>query len=241
MGDTPGQRKIKLIFPIFFLKNLITKRGISGSYVDYTTEWNVKTEFQIERAIDIVKLKSFQAGEVRRFARQVTEWVYNFLLSYVQNAQDVEELVQDTLLGALDNIHHFRGDASLKTWVYRIAIHKVQDHLKSKQRIKRKATIISIDGTENLKIADPGHFVHPGILLENKEDVERLFAAINELAENQKMALVLAKIDHKSYGEIAELMQLSTKAVESLVARAKQNLKNSLEKGRTNRVKKSNE
>ena len=90
------------------------------------------------------------------------------------------------------------------------------------------------------KVAERCHEEGAEFILTNAPIALRM-GVINELAENQKIALVLAKIDHKSYGEIAELMQLSTKAVESLVARAKQNLKNSLEKGRTNRVKKSNE
>lgn len=159
-----------------------------------------------------------ETGEVQRFARCVAAWIYNFMLSYVQNEQDAEELVQDTLFGALDGIHRYRGESSLKTWVYRIAMNKARDHIKARRRLKRSGTVVSIGDVE------PGDFRHPGILLESKEAMQSLFAAINQLPENQKTALILAKIDHESHNDIADYLGISTKAVESLVARAKLNL-----------------
>ena len=179
---------------------------------------SITTEVSIKQAIDIEKLRAFETAEVRRFARCVAEWVYNFLLSYVQNEQDAEELVQDTLLGALDGVRQFRGESSLKTWVYRIAMNKVRDHIKSRSRLKRSMQIASLEGEE------PGDFRHPGIVLESKEAMQSLFRAINRLPENQKTALILAKIDHESHADIADYMGTTSKAVESLVARAKSNL-----------------
>lgn len=57
-------------------------------------------------------------------------------------------------------------------------------------------------------------FDHPGVLLENKESLVALFVLINDLPENQKTALILNKIEHKSLAEIAEIMELSSKAAE---------------------------
>ncbi|MCB9270239.1 MAG: hypothetical protein H6561_11855 [Lewinellaceae bacterium] len=58
--------------------------------------------------------------------------------------------------------------------------------------------------------------------------MQSLFRAINRLPENQKTALILAKIDHESHADIADYMGTTSKAVESLVARAKSNLSKSL-------------
>lgn len=68
---------------------------------------------------------------------------------------------------------------------------------------------------------DKGHFDHPGILLEKKENARILFAAIEVLSENQKTAFILFHIEELSQKEIAVIMDLSPKAVESLIQRAK--------------------
>lgn len=75
---------------------------------------------------------------------------------------------------------------------------------------------------ESLDIAQ---FNHPGIELENKEQLTILFRAVNSLPEKQKTALILLKIEYRSQTETALIMGLSEKAVESLFQRAKTNLK----------------
>ena len=69
---------------------------------------------------------------------------------------------------------------------------------------------------------------HPGIILEQKEATIALLAKIDQLPDQQKTALILSKIDGLSYKEVAQIMQKSPKSIESLVQRAKKNLKNSM-------------
>ena len=68
-------------------------------------------------------------------------------------------------------------------------------------------------------------FNHPGIQLENKEKSEILFAAINKLPETQRIVYTLNKVDDLSYQEVSEVTQKSISSVESLLFRAKKNLK----------------
>ncbi|WP_417875905.1 RNA polymerase sigma factor [Winogradskyella sediminis] len=70
---------------------------------------------------------------------------------------------------------------------------------------------------------------HPGILLENKELNATLFKAINSLPESQAVVFTLHKIDGKSYQEVAEITDRSLSSVESVMFRAKKNLKKLLE------------
>ncbi|MFT4722833.1 MAG: DNA-directed RNA polymerase specialized sigma24 family protein, partial [Flavobacteriales bacterium] len=65
---------------------------------------------------------------------------------------------------------------------------------------------------------------------EDKEDLQRLFQQINRLPENQKTALILLKIEQEKTAEVAKIMKLTPKAVESLFSRAKINLKKFIEK-----------
>lgn len=84
------------------------------------------------------------------------------------------------------------------------------------------------DGNEPLhEIPD---FNHPGIALDKKENAAKLFKAISQLPDNQKTAFTLHKLEDLSYQEISEVMHTSVPAVESLMHRAKQNLRKILEK-----------
>ena len=145
--------------------------------------------------------------------------VYNLVLHYVQNTQDAEEITQDVFVSAYEQLQQFRSESAIGTWIYRIAINKSLDFLKAKKRKKRFA-LFSLFTPEN----EPRHFEHPGVLMEHEEETKQLFGYINNLPDNQKTALILQKIDGKSIAEIGIIMDLGTKAVESLVQRAKTNL-----------------
>lgn len=155
--------------------------------------------------------------------------VFNLALQYVQNYEDAEEITQDVFVSIHQSIDSFNEQAQLKTWVYRITINKSLDFVKAKQRKKRFGFLTSLFYNDSNDIKhDTPHFNHPGIQLEHKEALENLFIQINQLPDNQKTALILSKIEQKTQVEIAEVMNLSPKAVESLVQRAKTNLSKKL-------------
>ena len=74
-------------------------------------------------------------------------------------------------------------------------------------------------------IIEKPDFNHPGIALDNKERAAVLFKAIDRLPENQKIAFTLHKVEGLSYQEISDVMKTSVSSVESLMHRAKNNLK----------------
>ena len=76
---------------------------------------------------------------------------------------------------------------------------------------------------------EPVNFNHPGVLLDNKEKAAVLFKALKKLPENQRIAFTLHKIEGLPYQEVAEIMQTSLYAVESLMVRAKAGLRKILE------------
>lgn len=157
--------------------------------------------------------------------------MYNLALSYTQNIEDAEEITQDVFVAVYQSLEDFKQDSKVSTWLYRITINKSLDFIKAKKAKKRFAFITSIfkDNTTEL-LHDKGHFNHPGILMEEQETMAQLFAYINELSANQRTVLILSKIERHSQKEVAEIMELNIKAVESLVTRAKQNLKQKLSK-----------
>ena len=155
--------------------------------------------------------------------------VFNTILSLVQNQHDAEDLTQEVFVRAYEAMSEFKGESLMSTWLYRIAVNTSLNFLKAKKTKKRAGFLFPIFGNKlDDKPMDLPDFVHPGVQLERKERSIRLFKAINELAENQKVAFTLSKIEGLSYTEIAAVMQVTTPSVESLLFRAKQNLQKSL-------------
>ena len=158
---------------------------------------------------------------------QYSVLVYNVALNYLQNTEDAEEVTQDVFVKLHNSLHQFKEQSSLKTWVYRITINRCLDFIKQKNS-KKYFFVFGTKSNNDTEIENTANFEHPGVLLENKEHSEILFSVINELAENQKTAFILSKLDGLSNPEISEIMQLSISSVESLIFRAKTNLKEKL-------------
>lgn len=156
--------------------------------------------------------------------------IYNTAIGIVQNAGDAEDVAQEVFIQVYRSIHNFKGDSKLSTWLYRIATTRALDLLRSRKSKKRFGLMQRLFGDGNEPVYELPDFNHPGVALEKKEDAARLFKAIRELPENQKTAFTLHKLEDLSYKEVSEVMQTSVAAVESLMHRAKQNLRKILEK-----------
>ena len=158
--------------------------------------------------------------------------VYNLCLQYVHNLEDAEEITQDVFISVHDSLNKFEFQSKISTWIYRIAINKSLDFIKAKNTKKRFAFIYRLFNENNEIQYEQSHFEHPGILMENKEEIKQIFTLIDQLPPNQRTALILNKIEKKSHSEIAEIMLLSSKAVESLIQRGKSNLQSKLKTAR---------
>lgn len=155
--------------------------------------------------------------------------VYRIALHYVQNVEDAQEITQDVFVAIHDHLDEFRQEAQITTWIHRIAVNKCLDHLRFKNRKKRFAAVMSIITGEKHETEIP-HFDHPGVAMESQEEMKKIFDAINELPEQQKTAIILMKLEGHSQQETAVIMNTSTKAVESLISRGKQKLREILSK-----------
>ncbi|MFI5144223.1 MAG: RNA polymerase sigma factor [Ignavibacteria bacterium] len=156
--------------------------------------------------------------------------VYNTSLSLLHNPSDAEDISQEVFTEIFLSVKFFRKESKLSTWIYRITITKSLDHIRRMRRRKRLVYYTTLFGDKGELLYDAPDFVHPGIKAENKELANALFRAISKLPENQKIAFTLNKTESLNYGEIAEVMNISVSAVESLLFRAKKNLKKILEK-----------
>jgi RNA polymerase sigma-70 factor, ECF subfamily len=156
--------------------------------------------------------------------------IYNLCLHYVLNAEDAQDVTQDVFVKVYQRYHQFNPtSASLKTWIYQIAIHHCLDFLKAKKTKKRFGFLTSLFQPDTQEpVNNAVNFNHPGIEMENKESLQKLLMIIQSLPENQKTAIILSKIEDRPQKEVAEIMNISTKAVESLLQRAKNSIQKKL-------------
>jgi RNA polymerase sigma factor (sigma-70 family) len=150
--------------------------------------------------------------------------VYNLAMQYVQQKENAEEITQDVFVKIHEKLSSFQQQSDIKTWIYRITINQSLDFIKAQKSRKRWSFFSAISINDERKRIEVPHFEHPGVELEQKEAIENIFDAINQLSDNQKSVLILLKIEQHTQSETAKIMDISTKAVESLFQRAKKNL-----------------
>lgn len=150
--------------------------------------------------------------------------VVNTCYAFLHNREEAEDIAQDVFIQAFESLISFRFDCKLSSWLYRMAVNRAINSCKSfhKRRIKLK-----LDETEQ-QVDFPSEELPVQEKMEVQERRELLHRAIDSLPENQRKAIILNKYEDLSYKEVADIMNLSLSAVESLIFRAKTNLEKKL-------------
>lgn len=172
-----------------------------------------------------------QQGDESAFKKLVDEWqamVYNTAIIIVQNEDDADDITQEVFIQVYQSVNSFKGESKFSTWLYRITISKALDHEKRKKRKKRFGFVQRLFGHDGEEQLHPVEFNHPGVLLERKEKAGELFSALNKIPDKQRIAFTLHKLEGQSYQEVADIMNTTLYAVESLMGRAKINLRKEL-------------
>jgi RNA polymerase sigma-70 factor (ECF subfamily) len=177
----------------------------------------LKNEIEIIQAIGKGNDQAFSM-----LYERYSERVYNTALSYTKNAEDAEEIAQDVFVKIYKSAATFKGNSTLKTWIYRIVVNTSLNYLKKNNRLTLFKSTLNDSQSIN--------FDHPGVLLENKENASILYKAMDCLPSAQQTAFILSFIEYLPRQEVANIMETSLKAVESLLQRAKNNMRSELEK-----------
>lgn len=145
--------------------------------------------------------------------------VYGFARRMLGDAQEAEDVTQETFLRFYRASGRYRPDAALRTFLLRIARNICIDF----HRKKRPELMAQLPDTTTEET--------PLDLLEGAMAVDRLEKAIDGLPVNQRTALLLRHTQQLPYSQIAELMELSVGAVESLLVRSRRSLRRNLALG----------
>ncbi len=157
-------------------------------------------------------------GDAQAFAELVRRhqgWVRQLAFRYARQRQDAEELAQEVFLRAWRYAGSFRGEAAFATWLYRLAVNACLNF-----KAGRRARPETLPLSEALESGEPE--VGAGLAAGERE--ARLREALALLPARQRLALVLASFEDKSYEEIAAAMGVSLSSVESLLFRARRRL-----------------
>ena len=138
-----------------------------------------------------------------------------FISQKVADPMDVDEIVQDSLLSALDSLPGFRGQSQLFTWVAGIARHEVMDFYRRK---KIKQIVFSRLPFLKKLVSEA---LGPELAYQELETKTKIVATLKHLSEGYAQILRLKYVEGRSMAEIAEKLNLTIKAVESRLTRAR--------------------
>ncbi len=185
-------------------------------------------------------LERLKCGDNAAFGEFVnTHWdkVYNRANGLLNNREDAEEVAQDTFIRARKSIGNFRGECSLSTWLYHIATNLAHNKHWYWWRRKRGSSVsldTPLSEDAEMTIADvlPSEDRTPAQEAVNVELMELLPRAIASLPPKYGEVLKLRNEDDLSYEEIAKRMNISVGTVKSRLSRAREFLRETLEKMR---------
>lgn len=179
-----------------------------------------------------ITLKALIAGDRAEFARMVDLYsnpVYRLGLRMLGNAQDAEDVLQNTFLNALLHLPAFEGRSSLSTWLYRIAANEALMLLRKK---KPEINLEDAEADQQAEDLKPTHFVDWSGLPEEEllsgEGKRVLDQAIQNLPESMRIVFLLRDIEGLSIRETAEALSLTETNVKTRLLRARMFLREQL-------------
>lgn len=183
---------------------------------------------------DVQLMLRFKKGDRSAFEELVqrnTPKIHALIFRFLGDPWQVEDLTQEVFLRVYRTVGSYKPTAKFTTWLYRIAANLSFNVLRARKKGQQWRLEVG-DGDDgegyHRDVPDERHGA-PHDDLDEAELRERVAGAIESLPENQKLAIILNKYEHKSYEEIASVLNCSAMAVKSLLSRARCNLRQVLE------------
>jgi RNA polymerase sigma-70 factor (ECF subfamily) len=181
----------------------------------------------------IERLKRREAAAFEELVAERSGEIYGLLFRLTENGEEARDLTQETFLRAFQNIDRFRGEADIRTWIYRIAINQARNRSRWWRRRRRDATV-SLDATYGESgqsilgtLAEPSQNPEQQTLAREREITLR--SALQRLALSYRETVILRDIEGFTYEEIAETLGINVGTVKSRLARGRQELRKKLE------------
>jgi len=180
-----------------------------------------------------VLVKKAQAGDFEAFVSLVDKYkkrIFALARKGTGNEQDAEDIVQDTILKAIDNIDKFRGDSAFGSWLYAIALNQARRHYGKQKQTELKPIEEYVPGGKTVSHDDLNLFDwrDPHKVLESEELKGVIDRALAELPIKYREAFLLRYHEELSVKEVAQIIGESVAATKSRILRARLALRDSL-------------
>jgi RNA polymerase sigma-70 factor (ECF subfamily) len=183
-----------------------------------------------EEALFVSRLQANEDIAYDELVRTYHASIFHVAYRMLGDAGEAADVVQDIFLKVFRNIRGFKGEAALKTWIFRIAFSEILNRLRWWKRRHRYSTV-SLD--DDHKGNSNGYHVTdskptPEEALESKEQERAIQKALSTLSSDHRSIIVLRDIEGFSYSEIADVLGVSIGTVKSRISRARADLKRGL-------------
>src|SRR3954470_14943467 len=189
------------------------------------------------RAQESALIQELKAGSEDAYAWLVGEFhqpVYSLVYRILTDPADAADTTQEVFLKVFRGMKHFHGESSLKTWIYRIALHEAANRRRWWFRHKAKETSIEPETeakgmVENdIQIALTDHAESPFESVAHHEVQHRVEEELRKVPEPYRTTLILRDLEEMSYEEVAEVLEISLGTVKSRLTRGRDALRQRL-------------
>lgn len=178
-----------------------------------------------EREVDQALVERAQAGDRRAFDMLVLKYqqrIANLIGRYLRDSSEVLDVTQDAFLKAYRALPGFRGESAFYTWIYRIAINTVKNHMMAQGR-RPPGDDVEAEIAEQMDIGSKLREVAtPEAELLSSEIADNVQAALDGLPQDLRTAIMLREFEGMSYEEIATTMESPIGTVRSRIFRARE-------------------
>jgi RNA polymerase sigma-70 factor, ECF subfamily len=182
---------------------------------------------------EILLINELRAGSEQAFAYLMSVYrnpVYNVACHIMGDETDAADVLQNVFVKVVRGIKQFRGTSSLKTWIYRIAVHEAMNYRRGWfRRHRREGFSLDDDGDRRPSQVTAGsRDDNPYAMVEQHERQEMVRRALRSLAEPYRTTVILREIENLSYEEIGEVLGVAEGTVKSRLKRGRELLRRKL-------------
>lgn len=190
-------------------------------------EFHISTQHSYREAEDSRLAVLAQAGDIAAFeeiVRRYRNQVFSLAFYFLHSREDAWDAAQEVFVKAFRSIGNFRGDASIKTWLLRIAANQCKDQLK-----RRKLDTVSLDGSvADSTTSNPA--LEPDKAACAKEIGEAILKVLDTVPVKQRTAFILREFEGLSYEQMSDVMGCNVGTVMSRLFHARKKIQDGLDK-----------